>query len=192
MNVLNRILMIVLCLAALVAGIIILLLLGGFVAPVQVSPQSILLRQWSFFTHLNGSDATAAAIVGIVLILVGLVLLIVELLPGRRVPAQFVVRSDGLGQVTVARTSVRDLISHEAITIPGVVETRQSVEEGPKGLSVHIRASLAPEVVAPEVGLTLQEHVREALQRHIGLPVATVQVATQIEPLEKHAQRRVR
>jgi hypothetical protein len=192
MNVFNRIVMTLLSLAALAFGIIVLLLLGGIITPVQVSPYGILLRQWQFFTALNKADATTAAFVAAAIGIVGLIVLILELLPGPRKPAQFVVKRDSLGKVTVAQTSVRDLVQYEASTIPEVLETRQQVIEKPKGLGVYVRSSLSPEADAPQIGQLLQERIQAAIQRHIGLPVAEVQVATQIEPLEQHARRRVR
>ena len=106
-------------------------------------------------------------------------------------PAQFVVREDSLGKVTVARSSVRKLVGYEAKTIPGVVETRQTVDKGRDGLRVQVRALLLPEVDAPEVGHTLQEKVQKSIQAHIGLPVTEVQVATQLEPFDKPRRRRV-
>jgi hypothetical protein len=193
MNVFNRIVMLLLSAALLAFGIIGLLLIGGLIAPAAVSPNGVLLRQWRFFTQLNTADATTAAIVCAVLALVGFILLILELLPRRREPAQFLVRQDGQGKVTVARSSVRDLVQFEAAAVPGVMETRQAVDGGRKGLRVRVRASIAPEAEAPKVGETLQERVQTAIQRHIGLPVAEVQVATQIEPFEHRGrQRRVR
>ena len=193
MNVFNRIVILILSVASLAFGIIGLLLLGGLIAPAAVSPNGVLLRQWSVFTQLTAADATAAALVCAVLALVGLILLILELLPGRREPAQFLVRQDGLGKVTVTRSSVQDLVQFEAAAVQGVMETRQAVDEGRKGLRVRVRASIAPEAEAPQVGKTLQERVQTAIQRHIGLPVDEVQVATQIEPFEHRGrQPRVR
>jgi len=78
------------------------------------------------------------------------------------------------------------------MTIPGVVETRQTVDKGRDGLRVQVRALLLPEVDAPAVGQTLQEKVQQSIQGHIGLPVTEVQVATQLEPFEKPRRRQVR
>ena len=44
--------------------------------------------------------------------------------------------------------------------------------------------------VAPEIGEQLQVNIKEAVQRHLGLPVAEVQVHTQVEALD--TTRRVR
>jgi uncharacterized alkaline shock family protein YloU len=191
MNVFNRIIMILLSLAAIAFSIIVFLLVGGVVRPTQVSPGGLLLGLWHFFSQLNPADATIAILVCALVVIAALILLIFELNIFSREPAQLVVRQDGLGKVTVARNSVRKLVGHEAAAIPGVIETRQAVDEGRNGLRVHVRALLLPEADAPEVGHTLQERIQKAIQVHIGLPVAEVQVATQIEPFDKTRRPRV-
>ena len=191
MNVFNRIIMIILCLIAIAFSIIVFLLVGGVIRPAQVSPGGFLLDLWSFFAQLNSTNATIAVVICALVVIVALILLILEVNIVGREPPQFVVRNDGLGQVTVARSSVRKLVGYEAKAIAGVVETRQTVDKGRDGLRVHIRALLLPEVDAPEVGHILQEKVQQSIQGHIGLPVTEVQVATQLEPFDKPRRRRV-
>ena len=191
MNVFNRIIMILLSLAAIAFSIIVFLLVGGVVRPSQVSPVGLLLSLWSYFAQLTSTNATIAVIVCALVVIVALILLILELNIINREPAQFVVQEDSLGKVTVARSSVRKLVGYESATVPGVIETRQTVDKGRDGLRVSVRALLLPEVDAPAVGRTLQEKVQQSIQGHIGLPVAEVQVATQLEPFEKPRRRRV-
>jgi hypothetical protein len=191
MNVFNRSIMILLSLVAIAFSIIVLLLVGGVVRPAQVSPGGFLLNLWGLFAQLNSTNATIAAVVFALVVIIAVILLIFELNILGREPAQFVVREDSLGKVTVARSSVRKLVGYEAAAVPGVIETRQAVEKGRDGLRVHIRALLLPEVDAPEVGHILQERVHKSIQGHIGLPVTEVQVATQLEPFDKHRRRRV-
>jgi uncharacterized alkaline shock family protein YloU len=150
-----------------------------------------MLSLWSFFAQLNQSNAIITAIVCALLVIVALIILILELNILRRDPEEYLVREENLGKVTVARNSVRHLVGYEAKAIPGVIETRQTVDKGPNGLRVHVRALLYPEVEAAEVGHTLQEKVQKSIQGHLGLPVAEVQVSTQHEPFEKPRRRRV-
>ena len=192
MNVFNRIIVILLSLVAIAFSIIVFLLVGGVVRPTQVSPGGLLLGLWSFFAQLNPTNATIAVIVCALVVIVAVIVFILELNILGREPAQFVVREESLGKVTVARSSVRRLVGYESMTIPGVVETRQTVDKGRDGLRVQVRALLLPEVDAPAVGQTLQEKVQQSIQGHIGLPVTEVQVATQLEPFEKPRRRQVR
>jgi uncharacterized alkaline shock family protein YloU len=192
MNVLNRIIVILLSLVAIAFSIIVFLLLGGVVRPAQVSPGGFLLSFWSFFAQMNSTNATTAAIACSIVVIVALILIVLELITLRGGPSQFIIRQDSVGTVTVARDSVRRLVGYESKAIPGVVETRQSVDKGRDGLRVRVRALLLPEVDAPEVGHNLQEKLQQSIQEHTGLPVAEVQVATQLEPFEKPQRRRVR
>ena len=192
MNVFNRIIMILLSLVAIAFSIIVFLLVGGVVRPTQVSPGGLLLGLWSFFAQLNPTNTTTAVIVCALVVIVAVIVFILELNILQREPAQFVVQEDSLGKVTVARSSVRKLVGYESATVPGVIETRQTVDKGRDGLRVQVRALLLPEVDAPAVGQTLQEKVQQSIQGHIGLPVTEVQVATQLEPFEKPRRRQVR
>jgi hypothetical protein len=192
MNVFNRTIVILLSLVVIAFSIIVFLLVGGVVRPSQVSPVGLLLSLWSYFAQLTSTNATIAVIVCALIVLVAVIVLILELIMRQREPAQFVVREDRLGKVTVARSSVRRLVGYVSATVPGVIETRQTVDKGRDGLRVQVRALLLPEVDAPAVGQTLQEKVQQSIQGHIGLPVAEVQVATQLEPFEKPRRRRVR
>ena len=191
MNVFNRIIVMLLCLIAIAFSIIVFLLVGGIIRSTQVSPGGFLSGLWSFYTQLSPSYATIATIAFALLLIVSLVILILEFVNLRRRADHFVVREDSLGKVTVARSSVRQLVGYEAKGIPGVIETRQAVEKGRNGLRVHVRALLFPEVNAPEVGHTLQEKVQKSIQAHMGLDVIEVQVATQLEPFGKPRRRRL-
>ena len=191
MNVFNRIFMIILSLAAIAFSIIVFLLTGGVVRPAQVSPGGFLLGLWGFFAGMNATDATIAVVVCVIVVILALILLVLELNIFQRESAQLVVRQDSLGKVTGARSSVRKRVGYEAAAVPGVIDTRQAVDERRNGLRVHLRVLLFPEVDAPAVGHTLQERVQKAIQTHIGLTVYEVQVATQIEPFEKSQRPRV-
>jgi len=191
MNTFNRIVMVLLSLVALVFGVIALLLVSGLITPASVSPSSIFLNLWSFFAHLNSAEATTAIWVCAIIAVVGLVVLILELLPGRRKPRDFVVKEDGLGKVTIKRTSVRDLVRYEASNMPEVIDARPVADTGPKGLRVQVQAELSPDTNAVEVAEALQERIQQSIQHHTGLPTAEIQVMTQIEPLKHNARRRV-
>jgi hypothetical protein len=179
-NVFNRLLLLLLSLVALATGIVLILLEGGLVTAAQISPGGFLQRQWDFLSHLNQADATTTTLVGVGLALVGLILLIVELVPGKRPPAQFIIEHDAHGMVAVTRSSVNELVRHVAATVPGILETRGAVRQEQQGLRVRVQAAISPDAAAPEVGRTLQEKLQQALQHHLGLPVARVEIATQV------------
>ena len=189
-NAFNRILLLVLGALALVAGVIALLLVTQVIHPADVSPGGFLQDFWQGIANLSGGSAITAVIVSILVALAGLALIVVELLPPPREAPVYVVRKDGLGTVTVARKSVRQVPQYEAAQIAGVREVRSEVRNGADGIHIIAHASLAPDTVAPAIGEQLQSNIKEAVQRHLGLPVAEVQVHTQVEALD--TTRRVR
>jgi uncharacterized alkaline shock family protein YloU len=189
-NAFNRILLLVLGALALVAGVIALLLVTQVIHPVDMSLGGFLQDFWQGIANLSGGSAITAVIISILVALAGLALIVVELLPPPREAPTYVVRKDGLGTVTVARKSVRQVAQYEAAQIAGVREVRSEVRNGADGIHIIAHASLAPDTVAPAVGEQLQVNIKEAVQRHLGLPVAEVQVHTQVEALD--TTRRVR
>jgi hypothetical protein len=189
-NAFNRILLLVLGALALVAGVIALLLVTQVIHPADVSPGGVLKDPWQGIANLSDGSAITAVIISILLALAGLAVIVIELLPGPREAPTYVVRKDGLGTVTVARKSVRQVVQYEAAQIAGVREVRPEVRNGADGIHIVAHASLTPDAVAPTVGEQLQISIKEAVQRHIGLPVAEVQVHTQVEALD--TTRRVR
>lgn len=198
MNIVNRVIMIVAGLIVFAFGAITFLLLSGIVVPSNSYLRAILAAYsaWRAIALLRGATGNTAIIVALVLALVGLVILVAELVGpvrllfrGREVK-HYVVRRDALGQVTVGRSMVRDVVQHEAEAIPGVLHAEPSVKDGKDGLHVSTRASLAWDADAPSIGQTLQERIKESVQTHLGLPVAEVRVTAQTEPLPKEPPRR--
>src|SRR5262245_4116858 len=190
MNTFNRIAMIVVSLILLVVGIIGLLLLNGAIRPSNLNVW-LLYNLALYIAARQGVDFGPAMTVCIVLALIGLAILILELLPRRREAARYVVRQDSLGAVTVERASIADLVQHEARRVPGVLEVRPEVSNGPDGLHVFTRTTVEPEVEAPALGQELQERIKSSVQSHMGLQVAEVRIATQTAPLDRRKRRRV-
>jgi hypothetical protein len=198
MNIANRIIVLLLSLIAFIFTATAALLLGGILRPDVFGKLGVLLGLALFLAHLKGADFTAAITTASVLAVVSLLLFVLEILPlfrvhpGRRQPETYVIQQDELGQVTVDRKSVRNLVQYEAAAIPGVIRVRPpEVRDGPAGLSIYARTSLAPTAEATAIGKKLQEQIQTSVQQHMGLPVTRVQVATEIEPLDGAGRRRV-
>ena len=191
MNAFNRVVLIILAVVAIVFSTTVFLLTGGVVRPSQISPGGLLSGLWSLFADLDSAEATIAVAVCVLVVILAVILLLLELNVFQREPTELVVRQDRLGTVTIAQSSVRKLVGHEAAAVSGVMETRQAVDERLGGLRVHMRVLLFPEADAPVVGHTLQKRVQQAIQTHVGLTVSEVQVATQLEPFEKSRRPRV-
>jgi len=201
MNVVNRIIMIVVSLILFAFGTIVFLLLTNIVIPSNTYLQSILAlySAWQSVALIRGTSANGLIIISLIIGLVGLIFLILEVMPffrifGRRREAKkYVVHQDPLGDVTVARSMVTNLVHHEAATVPGVTQVIEDpeVKDTPNGLRVSTRAAVSWDANAPGVGQMLQERIKDSIQTHLGLSVAEVTVATQAAPQVKTAGRRV-
>jgi uncharacterized membrane protein YuzA (DUF378 family) len=196
MNIVNRILMILAALVILAFGIISFLLLSNIITPSGSFFINTLALYYAWLTllQLRGVSSTALQVIAVVIGLVGLMLLILELIPFRRGEAkEYIVHQDPLGDVTVSRSMIRDLVEHEAVAVPGVTQVLNDpeVKSSPTGLRVSTRAVLAWDANAPGVGQQLQERIKESIQSHLGLPVAEVSVATQAAPPVRPSGRRV-
>lgn len=198
MNIFNRIVMILLSLLLFAFGTIVFLLLTRLVIPENDFLRNILAlyTAWQAVALLRGAQTNVIQLVALAMAIVGLVLLVLELLPirrlfGRREAKQYIVRQDTLGQVTVGRTMVRDFVQHEAESIPGVVHAEPEVKDGSGGLVIFTKASLAWDAEAPAVGQLLQERLKDSVQTHLGLPVSEVKVVAQAAPIVKEPRRRV-
>jgi uncharacterized alkaline shock family protein YloU len=201
MNVVNRIIMLVASLIVFAFGAIVFLLLTNIIVPSNSYFRSILAlySAWQSVALIKGMSANGLIIIAFAVGLIGLIFLILELLPLRRVfgrrreAKKYVVHKDPLGDVTVARSMVTDLVHHEAATVPGVTQVVEDpqVKDSPHGLRVSTRAAVSWDANAPGVGQMLQERIKDSIQSHLGLSVAEVTVATQAAPQVKTAGRRV-
>jgi uncharacterized alkaline shock family protein YloU len=199
MTLFNRIFMSLLGLILFAFGIITFLLLTGLVVPGNSYLRNILAlyNAWRAIMLLRGATTNIAVLIAIILAAVGLALLVLELLPvgflalrGRETK-QYVVREDPLGQVTLSRSMVRDLVQHVAEAVPGVVHAQPEVKDAADGLHLTTHASLAWDADAPATGRVLQERIKESVQTQLGLPVAEVRVIAQAAPIVKDQRRHV-
>jgi len=199
MTIFNRIFMLLLGLCVFAFGTITFLLLTGLVVPQNEYLRSILAlyNAWRAIVLLRGATTNIAVLVALVLLVAGLVLVVLELLPmgrlffRRRESKQYVVRQDSLGQVTLERSMIRDVVQHVAEAVPGVVHAEPDVKDSADGLRLSTRASLAWDADARAIGQQLQERIKDSVQTQLGLPVAEVRVTAQSAPVVKDQRRRV-
>jgi hypothetical protein len=191
-NLFNRLLVVLLALLLLVAAGAVLLTTLGLTRPEQLAPTPWFVDRLVPFTQLDPTTRGWAVGVGIVLLLLGLLLLVVELRPGAREAPRITLKEDGLGRVTVERDGVRQLVDHEAGRVAGVMEVRSHVEEDPAGLRILCRVSVDPTRSVPDVTQELQERLKAVVEHHLGRPVANVSVDARVALVsDRRAGRRV-
>jgi hypothetical protein len=186
MNVFNRIVVILLSLLLLIGAVLVLLFVLGVVPPQQIIPAGIAntpLGQWlAGFANLPANARLTTTAIAALVALLSLILLYFELRPAPR-DDTIVIREDGLGRVTVRKDSVHDLVLHTASSMDDVLQVHPTIRRRDEGLDIRCRASLRPESSVQTVSEELQTRVKEAVQRHLGLQVANVEVQAQLQPL---------
>ncbi len=190
MNVFNRALLIVLALAVLIATTAVLITTLGWLEPAQLAPAGWLRERLEPFAALDAADQRWTVAGCLALVILGLLLLYLEVRPPPPGERRLLLKEDGLGRVTVARDGVQELARREAGRVPGVMEARAKVEEERDGLRILGRLSVHPDVSLPALSQEVQERVKSAVEHHLGRPVATVKLDTQLAPLD--GRRRVR
>ncbi len=189
MNVVNRILLILVALALVVAAGAVLLVTLGALDPEQLAPTAWLRDRLSPFTDLDDRNRAWTIGVCIAALLVGLVLLMLELKPSPREDWLTLVQ-DPLGRVTVRRDSIARLATRETTQVPGVMEGRAEVVTGKGQIRIRERLSIDRTASIPAVTQAVGERVRTAVEHYVGRPVTELRLDTQLEPLE--SGRRVR
>jgi hypothetical protein len=186
MNIFNRLVVIVLDLVLLAGAILILLITFGVVTAQQVLPAGTVetvVGQWlTSFATMPPSATLLTTLVAVLVLVVGLGLLIAELRPERQIHT-IRVRDDGMGRVTVRTDSVRDLIRYTTARLTDVLQVDPRIDLGQQGLTVHCRTSLSPDAQIPQVSAELQSRIKETVEQHLGMKVASVTIQAQLEPL---------
>jgi uncharacterized alkaline shock family protein YloU len=199
MTIFNRIVMFLLSFILFAFGAMTFLLLTGLIVPSNSYLRAILAlyNAWRAIALLRGASTNIAVLIALIMAVVGFVLVVLELLPvgrlfrRRREAKQYVVRQDSMGQVTLGRSMVLDVVQHVAESVPGVVHAEPEVKDSADGLHLSTRASLAWDADAPAVGQLLQERIKESVQTQLGLPVSEVHVTAQSAPIIKEQRRKV-
>lgn len=183
MNVFNRLLVILADLIVLAGAICVLLVITGAYTPGEIAPTPWFLDRLRPYATLDPTTWNWTLGICIAILVVGLLLLIAELWPGSREPRRLLVKQDGIGAVTVARESVREIADWEAGRVEGVMESASQVTDGSNGLLIHCRLSLAPDASAVEVTQQVQDRVKAAVEHHVGRHVSQVAVDSQLASL---------
>ena len=186
MQIFNRIVVVLLDVLLIAGAVLLLLLTFGVLTPQQVLPAGMI--ETAFGQWLASLAAASPATMLLVTLLAGLVvlgglaLLALELRPAA-LAESIVIRDDALGRVTVQPKSIHDLIMYSAAHLPDVLQVQPTLAHTPQGLIIHCRTSLTPDARIPHVTATLQARIKQVVEQHLGMKVATVTVQAQLEPL---------
>jgi uncharacterized alkaline shock family protein YloU len=193
MNVFNRVLIVLLALALLVAAGAVLLTTLHVTQPGQLAPNSWFADRLQPFALLDPALSGWTVGISIGLILAALVLLFLELRPEPRPPQRITLREDASGRVTVSLDGIRELVDREARQVAGIERVRSQVSEEPTGLRIQCRVFVDPATSVPDMTQDLQERLKAAVQHHVGLSVTQVSIDAQVAPpvTDRRPRRRV-
>jgi uncharacterized alkaline shock family protein YloU len=185
MNGLNRFIVVLLALAFAGAAALVLLVGAGLVAPDRL-PLGYWLQNGLGILATPGrmERLPGLAVAGAVL-LMSLWLLWLEARSAMKPDPAIVVHDTRNGRVTMARAGVEHLAEKVATEVDGVMEARARVL-GAEDIEVRCQARIDPASNAPSLAEQLRERVREAVEAHIGRPVARLSVHTQLDSLKRY------
>jgi hypothetical protein len=189
----NRILIVLLSVITIIGTGAVLLTTLGVLHPEQAAASgSRVAERLVQFQQLDSSTWRWTVLICLAIILVALLLLVFELVPGRRAPRRITIKDDKVGRVTVALDSLRQLADHEASLIPGVVRASSQVAEQPPGLSIACRISVDPSKSVPDMSEKLRERVKTSVEHHVGIAVTQLSIDTRVAtPATNRRPRRV-
>jgi hypothetical protein len=193
MHIFNRILVILLDLFMMLCAVVVLLVIFAVLRPVDLSGDPWIVGELTPFTRLDATTWYWVLGLSIAAGVVGLILLIAELNPGPRPESRVVVKRDSVGQVTVTRDGIREVVDREAGRVAGVMDVRSRVAESGDGLHIASRVEIDPAASIPEITGELQQRVKASVEHLLGRPVGQVAVDAQVAPLDlRRSRRRVR
>ena len=109
-----------------------------------------------------------------VLLIIGLRLFWVSLT--RRNSGKAVVHDYMLGQVRISILAIENLVKKAVYQVPGIKEVKPRVVEHQKGMGLHIRAVVAPDISIPEASREIQQKVQDYLSQTTGITVTEIKV----------------
>ncbi len=179
MNLINRIAVSFLSMAAMAVGVLVLLLVTGTVEASSLNAgafDTVLERMASS----SGSDSAVNYVIGISLLLIGLFVLLIEVSSTRRSPRMVLINATDEGETRISLMSVRELSERTIRANRAVRNVRSSVRVSNSGLRFRCRVQLNMGTDVPAVSADLQAAVRDAVTRLLGLQVADVSVQARL------------
>ena len=179
MSVLNRVVVVIICLAILAGAVITLLVATGGSEP-DIMPSGWLESQLQRAADATGGDAAAITAVCVIIALGMIALLVFELSPFRK-PVPLLISYTEKGIATIDRESVCLLAEKTAAASQYVRDVECTAKERTGGLVITCLASVALGCNVPELSAELQTNVKQSIEQMTGLPVAQVDVKTKYE-----------
>ncbi len=181
MKTFNRLIVVLVALALMTVSLIVLAASFGWLSPDRLPVGYWLQEGLGLATGSMRPERAPVQWIALGTLLLSIVLFWLEWRSARTWHRPIVVSSTPSGDVTLSREGIKHLVEHVATHTEGVLEATARVR-GSSQLYVDCRARITPESNAPSVAKVLRETLKEAVERHVGCPVASVSVHTQLDP----------
>ena len=175
MNHLNRFIVLVVALLAVLVGVLTLLVAIDALDPEEI-PGDLLVAELEDVAHSTGSDLQANVGFGIALVVGGLFFLMLELKPLGTGPRMVLVSAGEEGVVRIAHESIRELVERTGRGHRSVRGLKCRVRVTSGGLRIRCLVTLNMGSDIPKVSSELQESVDDVVERLTGLSVLDVAV----------------
>lgn len=182
----NRFVVVLLGLGLLVAATVVVLVASGLLPPDRVLAAGPL--EASLLQPTIGFDRVIVVAAATAIGLLALLLLYVELRAGRRDTSRLVLHEDKAGSVTINLGSIRQLATHEAAQVDGVLRADSRVRTTNHGLRIHSMVSVSPSAKVTELGSEIGHRIRSSVEGHLGCLVQDVRIDTQLVPNNSRAR----
>ena len=169
-------------LALVSAAIIVFLVAVGLLEPDQLTPgwepASQLL---AFAVDARGAAIAPIAALALAVAIIGIVVLIAPLARTRSNASIHLISSDERGFVVVDSLGIARIAELAAVSTPGVVEAEVGIRgSGMSPVRVHVDVDVVPGTNLKETGADVQQAVREAVEKLVGVEVRDVNTAVHV------------
>ncbi len=152
---------------------IFVLFIGGLVAALASGWQdAVVLVNWISLTTQN---RIISVVVGIVLIVLGIIGVVCSFKREKQ-PQTVTIENGFNGQVSITHAAIKVIIMKAVKQVDGIKDIRTSLQSSPDGLLVTLQMMINPELPVPELTHSIQQVVKDYLQKIGGLEVAEVRV----------------
>ena len=177
----NRVLVILVSLIIVVVAGALLLVVLDLLTPVQLATNNWFQDRLTELDNLRGPEfAWAVGILAAFLVL-GVFLFIAELGSLGTSKSRMTVTQSELGTVTIREDSVRNIVNYEARSISGVIDSSTKIKEHDNAVAIDCHATIEPGQNIPGLTQELQERIKATVEHHLGRPVSTVHVETNVK-----------
>jgi uncharacterized alkaline shock family protein YloU len=172
MNLFNRVLIFALSVVLLLVGLATFLVTIDLLSA-DALPIPGVDKLFASAAGLAGYARTRAIIISLVLVVASTILIILEIIPFKRTKSIDVQDIEG-GTLTIATRSISKMAAIVATDIEGVESFTAGVKRQKEGILLTCRAILESGSNMVEVGTTIQDEVKEAIETNTGITVVKV------------------